>query len=131
MTNRGDFSLILFQILIMVTGAFVYFMTNKYNNVLYIGVTNDLVRRIAEHKAHINKGFTDKYNCDKLVYYEDCERIDYAIEREKTLKKWRRKWKDDLVCSMNPNWNDLSESIGLSEELIEGIKEHYRLERGE
>ena len=115
----------------METGAFVYFMTNKYNNVLYIGVTNNLVRRVAEHKAHVNKGFTDKYNCEKLVYYEDCQRIDYAIEREKKLKKWRREWKDDLVRSMNPNRNDLSESIGLSEEFIEGIKEHYRLERGE
>ncbi len=115
----------------MVTGAFVYFMANKYNTTLYVGVTNDLLRRVAEHKAHINKGFTDKYNCEKLVYFEDLVTIEYAIEREKQLKKWRREWKNNLICSMNPNWDDLSESIGLTEEYIVGIKEHYRKERGE
>ena len=114
----------------MENGAFVYFMTNKYNKTLYIGVTNDILRRVAEHKAHINKGFTDKYNCEKLVYFEDCERIDYAIEREKQLKKWRREWKNNLIHSMNPELNDLSEKIGLTDEYIEGIKEHYRMERG-
>ena len=64
----------------MVTGAFVYFMANKYNTTLYVGVTNDLLRRVAEHKTHINKGFTDKYNCEKLVYFEDLVTIEYAIE---------------------------------------------------
>ncbi len=115
----------------MVTGAFVYFMANKYNTTLYVGVTNDLLRRVAEHKTHINKGFTDKYNCEKLVYFEDLVTIEYAIEREKQLKKWRKEWKNNLICSMNPNWDDLSESIGLTEEYIVGIKEHYRMERGE
>ncbi|MBR4584515.1 MAG: hypothetical protein IKO34_12025 [Bacteroidales bacterium] len=65
-----------------------------------------------------------------MVYFEDCERIDYAIEREKQLKKWRREWKNNLINSMNPEWNDLSEKIGLTDEYIEGIKEHYQLERG-
>ena len=114
----------------MYAGSFVYFMANKYNTTLYVGVTNDLLRMVAEHKAHINKGFTDKYNCEKLVYYEDLGIIEYAIEREKQLKKWRREWKNDLINSMNPDWNDLSENIGLTEEYIEGIKEHYRIERG-
>ena len=109
--------------------AFIYFMTNSHNTTLYVGVTNDLIRRVAEHKAHINKGFTDKYNCDKLVYYENLESIVFAIEREKKLKKWKREWKNNLICSINPDWKDLSESIGLTREIIEGVKEHYRLER--
>ena len=71
----------------MAKEAFIYFMSNTHNTTLYVGVTNDLLRRVAEHKAHINNGFTDKYNCDKLVYYEEIESFDTAIEREKKLKK--------------------------------------------
>lgn len=115
----------------MEKNAFIYFMTTSHNTTLYVGVTNDLIRRVAEHKAHINKGFTDKYNCDKLVYYENLESIVFAIEREKKLKKWKREWKNNLICSINPDWKDLSESIGLTKEIIEGVKEHYRLEREE
>lgn len=70
--------------------AYVYFMTNQYNNVLYIGVTNDLNRRVAEHKAKVNKGFTFKYNCYKLVYFETFNLIIDAISREKQLKNWKR-----------------------------------------
>ena|ERR1035437_2105509 len=103
--------------------GFVYFMSNAYNNVLYIGVTNNLIRRIAEHKAKINKGFTYKYNCDKLVYYEEFDLIVEAIAREKQLKNWKREWKNELVNTKNPDWKDLSVSIGVTEQDIEATKE--------
>ena len=96
----------------MKDNAYIYFLTNHYNNVLYVGVTNDLMRRIAEHKAKINKGFTYKYNCDKLVYYEVYTLIVDAIAREKQLKNWKREWKNKLIKDFNPEWRDLSEEIG-------------------
>ena len=105
--------------------GFVYILTNKYNTTLYIGVTNDLKRRIAEHKLHINSGFSDKYNVEKLVYYETHEQMYDAISREKQLKNWHRKWKEDLINENNPEWNDLAESIGLDEEYVQSVKEHY------
>jgi putative endonuclease len=86
-------------------------MSNKYNNVLYVGVTNDLVRRIAEHKAKINKGLTYKYNVDKLVYFETFNLMTDAIAREKQLKNWKREWKNALIDKENIEWMDLSESI--------------------
>jgi putative endonuclease len=100
-------------------------MSNKYNNVLYIGVTNDLVRRIAEHKAKINKGFTYKYNVDKLVYFEKFALLTDAIAREKQLKNWKHEWKDALINKENPEWNDLANSIGVDEEYVKAIKEQY------
>ena len=106
--------------------GFVYFMSNAYNNVLYIGVTNNLTRRVAEHKAKINKGFTYKYNCDKLVYYEVIDSIVDAIAREKQLKNWKREWKNELVVKQNVGWEDLSDSIGVTEELIIATKEFYK-----
>ena len=105
--------------------GFIYILTNKHNTTLYLGVTNDLRRRVAEHKLHINSGFTDKYNIEKLVYFEIHEQIYDAIQREKQLKKWRREWKDALINELNPEWNDLSETIGLNEEYIQSVKEHY------
>ena len=105
--------------------GFVYFITNAYNNVLYIGVTNNLARRVAEHKAKINKGFTYKYNCDKLVYYEVFDSIVDAIAREKQLKNWKREWKNELVVKQNADWKDLSESVGVTQELIERAKGFY------
>jgi putative endonuclease len=105
--------------------CFVYFMSNTYNNVLYVGVTNNLTRRVAEHKAKINKGFTYKYNCDKLVYYEKFDFIIEAIAREKQLKNWKREWKNVLVVKQNVHWEDLSDSIGVTEELITSTKEYY------
>ena len=86
---------------------YVYITTNKSNEVLYIGVTNDLRRRIYEHKQKIVEGFTSKYNVDKLVYYESTENVKSAIEREKVLKKWARKKKIVLIERMNPNWKEL------------------------
>ena len=88
----------------------VYFMANKNNTVLYIGVTSNLIKRVYEHKAKIYKGFTSKYNCNKLVYYEVFDNINDAIAREKQLKSGNRKRKNELVNSMNPEWNDLAEN---------------------
>ncbi len=105
--------------------GYIYFLTNKNNKVLYTGVTNDLIRRIYEHKAKINRGFTYKYNCNKLVYYEVFQSITQAIQREKQLKNWKREWKNKLVDENNKNWEDLSKEIGLDEEYINSVKEHY------
>ncbi len=90
-----------------VYNAFVYFMTNKYNDVLYVGVTNDLFRRVREHKEGLIQGFTSKYNVMKLVYYEGYSSVGDAIDREKKLKRWKRAWKDSLIEGMNPEWKDL------------------------
>jgi putative endonuclease len=87
---------------------FVYILANKRNGTLYIGVTNDLVRRMYEHQNSLVDGFTKKYNIKILVYYEMSENILSAIEREKNLKKWNRQWKIDLIEKENPEWNDLS-----------------------
>jgi putative endonuclease len=87
---------------------YVYILANQVNTVLYIGVTNDLVNRVLEHKQKINSGFTSKYNCNKLVYFEEYQWIDDAIAREKQLKGGSKKKKVDLVIIDNPSWNDLS-----------------------
>lgn len=87
---------------------YVYILTNWNDRVMYIGVTNDLQRRLYEHKSKQIEGFTKKYNVNKLVYYEYTTDINAAIAREKELKGWRRSKKDALVISTNPNWNDLS-----------------------
>jgi putative endonuclease len=85
-------------------------MASKKNGTLYVGVTNDLARRVHEHKNGLVPGFTKKYGVKILVYYETTESIDSAIQREKQLKTWKRLWKIDLIESMNPEWNDLSET---------------------
>ena len=103
----------------------IYILANKYNNVLYTGVTRNLQRRLAEHKLHINSGFSAKYNTEKLVYYEWYDRLDVAIQREKQLKKWRREWKDKLINDFNPEWKDLSADIGLDDEYIQAVKDAY------
>jgi putative endonuclease len=82
-------------------------MTNKWNKVLYTGVTNDLQRRVLEHKGKISKGFTKRYNVDKLVYFQVAESIESAILREKQAKGGSRKDKIELINSMNPEWRDL------------------------
>jgi putative endonuclease len=76
---------------------------------MYVGVTNDLQRRLYEHKNKLVKGFTEKYNVDKLVYFEETANVQSALSREKEIKKWRREKKNNLVISINPEWNDLSE----------------------
>ena len=110
----------------MKKNAYIYFMSNHYNNVLYIGVTNDIIRRVAEHKANINKGFSYKYNCSKLVYYEIFNLMADAIAREKQLKNWKREWKDKLINDFNPEWKDLSENIGIEDDYVQAVNEHYK-----
>ena len=90
---------------------YVYLMTNWNNKVMYLGVTNDLECRVYEHKNKLIKGFTDKYNVNKLVYFEDTSDVAAAITREKEIKKWRREKKDALVKKVNPDWKDLSEDF--------------------
>jgi len=87
---------------------FIYILTNKPKGVLYIGVTNNLERRIYEHKNEIFEGFSKKYKTKMLVYFEECSDVKFAIEREKKLKKWNRDWKIELIEKSNPDWRDLS-----------------------
>ena len=88
---------------------YTYMMTNYTNTVLYTGVTNDLVRRVSEHKSGSIPGFTQKYHCNNLVYYESFSDIDQAIRREKLIKEYSRAKKNRLVETMNAEWRDLSE----------------------
>ncbi len=87
---------------------YVYIMASQYNGTLYIGVTNDIERRVAEHKKRVFEGFTKKYDVDRLVYFEFYSDINSAIMREKQLKKWNRQWKINLIEMRNPEWIDLS-----------------------
>ena len=86
-------------------------MCNWNNKVLYTGITNNLERRIYEHKNKLVKGFTEKYNINKLVYFEHTEDVNSAIAREKQIKGWTRKKKNDLIESTNPRWKDLFEKF--------------------
>lgn len=87
---------------------YVYILSNKHHTVFYTGVTNNIARRTYQHKNKVNKGFTSKYNCDQLLYYEEFSFIKDAIAREKQLKKFRREWKFELISRKNPEWIDLS-----------------------
>ena len=91
--------------------AYIYILTNATNKVLYIGVTNNLVRRVYEHQQKIVEGFSSRYNLTKLVYYEQFDDIAKAIAREKVLKEWRRHWKECLINKLNPEWRDLYNEI--------------------
>jgi len=88
---------------------YVYILANKKNGTLYIGVTNNLERRMYEHKNGLIEGFTNKYNIKKLVYFETTDDVYSALQREKCLKKWKRAWKIRLIEESNKNWSDLSE----------------------
>ena len=91
---------------------YVYLMTNAHKTTIYTGVTNDLVRRVYEHKHHLDKGgFTARYNVEYLVYFESTSDVNAAIEREKQIKGWSRKKKIKLIESKNPAWNDLYGAI--------------------
>ena len=91
---------------------FVYILTNRSNEVLYTGMTNDLVRRVQEHKLHIDpKAFTTRYNVDRLVYFEQYNEPLYAIEREKQIKSWNRKRKIQLIKCQNSQWRDLYDDL--------------------
>jgi putative endonuclease len=89
----------------------VYILASKRNGTLYIGVTSDLVKRIWEHRNDVVEGFTKRYDVHQLVWYELHENMESAIEREKRLKEWKRKWKLELIESTNPNWLDLYYTI--------------------
>ncbi len=90
---------------------YVYILASQKNGTLYIGVTNDLVRRVFKHKKNLVAGSTHKYNVHFLVYYEQCNDIESAIIREKQLKKWNRNWKLELIEKENPQWKDLYEDL--------------------
>ena len=87
---------------------YVYILTNRRRQVLYIGMTNDIARRVSEHKSHVIEGFTKKYNVDVLVYAEAYSDVKEAIAREKQLKKWSSVKKRELVSSVNPEWEEIS-----------------------
>ena len=87
---------------------FVYILSNWDDSVLYIGVTGNLMRRLYEHREHLVAGFSSKYNTNKLVYFEETSDVYSAISREKQLKGWSRKKKNDLIQTINPEWKDLS-----------------------
>ncbi len=88
---------------------YVDVLASERNGTLYVGVTNDIARRLEEHRNRLVPGFTRKYGINRLVHCELFESVSAAIQREKTLKKWPRKWKLDLIESTNPQWRDLSE----------------------
>jgi len=90
---------------------YVYMMSNWNGKVLYTGVTNNLERRVYEHKNKLIKGFTSKYNVNKLVYFDHTEDVSVAISKEKEIKGWSRKKKNDLIEKNNPLWKDLSEDF--------------------
>jgi len=87
---------------------YVYILTNRWHTVLYTGMTNSIERRVWQHKTGAIPGFTKKYNCHKLIYYEIYGEVTQAIAREKQVKPWRREKKVALIVSMNPDWNDLA-----------------------
>ncbi len=90
---------------------YVYILTSKKNGTLYLGVTNNLLKRAYEHKNNLVDGFTKKYNIHRLVYYEETGDVNSAITREKQMKKWKRKWKMELIEKFNPDWKDLYEDL--------------------
>ncbi len=92
----------------MTKNYYIYLLTNWNNKVMYVGMTNNLERRVYEHKQKLIKGFTSKYNIHKLVYFEQFSNAQDAIAREKQIKKWRREKKNNLVMTLNPEWKDLS-----------------------
>jgi len=90
---------------------YLYILASKRNGTLYIGITNDIIRRVGEHKLKLIDGFTKKYSVALLVYYEVFNDVNEAILREKRLKKWNRDWKIRLIESINPNWDDLTDKL--------------------
>ena len=106
--------------------GYVYIMTNKNKTTLYIGVTNDLCRRVHEHKNHLIKNsFTDRYNLEYCIYYEYWDYFDLAINREKELKKMNRSKKEMLINTMNPEWKELVNEYGFVRDSFRCKKESY------
>jgi putative endonuclease len=92
-------------------GGYICILTNRPNGTLYVGVTNDLVRRVFEHRSGFVEGFTKRYGTKRLVYFETFETIRDAIQREHNVKHWPRAWKVRLIVASNPDWNDLFETV--------------------
>ena len=92
-------------------GGYVYIVTNRPNGTLYLGVTNNLGRRIHEHRSGLHRGFTQRYGLKRLVWYEPHDDIRTAIQREHTMKHWSRAWKVRLILDLNPSWNDLYDTL--------------------
>jgi len=90
----------------MTSSFYIYIMASP-SGTLYIGITNNLQRRVYEHKNHILEGFSKRYDCTKLVYFEEYKSVEEALSREKQLKNWRREKKEHLIRTMNPSWKDL------------------------
>ena len=90
---------------------YVYILASRRNGTLYVGVTSDLIKRVWEHKHKVVEGFTERYDVNKLVYYEQFPDVEHAIRREKRFKKYNRKWKTDLIEKVNPGWEDLYEDL--------------------
>jgi putative endonuclease len=93
--------------------AWIYILTNKPGGTLYVGVANDLVRRVYEHRNGFVAGFTKRYGLKRLVYFEQFDDIQTAIQREKNIKHWPREWKIDLIVSQNPDWRDIYDEIAI------------------
>lgn len=100
-------------------GGWVYILASKRNGTLYTGVTNNLIGRIADHKAGVASKFTRAYSVRMLVWFEGHDRIESAIQRETSIKRWRRKWKLDLIETKNPNWQDLFDVLTAPQPLPE------------
>lgn len=90
---------------------YVYILTNKKHGTLYIGVTNNLIRRVDEHRRGVHEGFTKRYNLKKLVWFDVTDDVSAAIWREKCMKKWYREWKIRLIEESNPEWRDLYDNL--------------------
>jgi putative endonuclease len=95
----------------MEKGGFVYIMASGRNGTLYIGVTSDLIARVWQHREGVVEGFTKKYGCKLLVWFERHDDIEAAIRREKQMKEWKRLWKLRVIEEMNPDWNDMFEPL--------------------
>jgi putative endonuclease len=102
---------------------YVYILANKVNTVLYVGVTNNLFRRVVEHKLQLHEGFTKRYNVYKLVYFESFQYVNDAISRETEIKRWKRQWKNRLIFKENKEMRDLIYDY-MSEKEIEDLKEY-------
>jgi putative endonuclease len=96
---------------VLVKQPCVYLLASRRDGTLYVGVTSDLIKRIWEHRNHVVAGFTKKYGVDKLVWYEPHVSMESAIQREKTIKEWKRAWKLNLIEKTNPDWVDLYETL--------------------
>lgn len=110
------------------TQGFTYIMSNKHRTVYYTGVTSDIERRVLEHKSGVGSAFTKRYNVNELVYFEEHMYIGDAISREKTIKRWKREWKEDLIKSKNPEMIDLAR-VWYTQEEIEQARYLLRLEK--